>query len=172
MKLYAQAPSLQDKGTFSEQPSFSLPWTLTCQCLLEVLRWITSICLPYGVACDPVDQPCAYAGPGSFYILLPVTKLMVSLKGFSLPGCSVSSSGWPGAHFRQVHVSVLKILVPPTHPGLLVFPVPLCSLHILNSHINILSVSTPGSLRSPHQSAVMFLAISLVPGSDFPPIQR
>lgn len=83
---------------------------------------MTSICLPGGVAHSPSDQPCAYPGPGGFFILLPVTRLMVSLKSFSPPGCSVSSSGWPGTHFLQVHVSMLKILVPPTHPGLVASP--------------------------------------------------
>lgn len=52
-----------------------------------------SICLADGVARSLVDQPCAYLGPGGFFILLPVTRLMVSLKQPS--GCSVSSSGWP-----------------------------------------------------------------------------
>ena len=130
-----------------------------------------SICLPDGVAHSLADQLCAYLGPGSFFILLPVTRLMVSLKSSSPPGCSVSSFGWPSTHFLQVHVSVLKILVPPTHPGLVASPVPLCSLHILNSHVYISSESTSGSLWSPHQSTVMFLAIPPAPGNDFPLFQ-
>lgn len=117
-------------------------------------------------------QRCAYPGPGGFFSLFPVTRLMVSLKSFSPPGCSVSSSGWPGTHFLQVHVSMLKILVPPTHPGLVTSPIPLCSLPSLNSHVYISSESTPGSPRSPHQSAVMFLAIPPAPGNDFPPLPR
>lgn len=102
---------------------------------------------------------------------LPVTRLMVSLKSFRPPGCSVSSSGWPSTHFLQVHVSVLEILVPPTHSGLVASPVSLCRLHILSSHVNISSEANPGFLRS-HQSTVMFLAIPPAPGNDFPPIQR
>lgn len=58
-------------------------------------------------------------------------------------------------------MSVLKILVSPTHPGLVASPVSLCSLHILNSHIYISSEPTSGSLQSPHQYAVMFLAMPL-----------
>ena len=118
------------------------------------------------------QRPCTYPGPGSFYILLLVTRRMVSLKSVRPPGCSVSSSGWPSAHFLQVHVSVLKLLVLPTHPGLVASPISLCSLHILNSHIDISSESTPGSLQSPHQSTVMFLAIPPAPGNNFPPLQR
>lgn len=131
-----------------------------------------STCLPYGEAHSPANQPCAYPGPGHFLLLLPVTRLMVSLKSLSPPGCSVSSSGWPRTYFLQVHTSVLKILVPPTHPGLVASPVPLCSLYILNAHMYISSQSNPGSLQSRHQSTVMFLAIPPAPGNDFPSLLR
>lgn len=50
-------------------------------------------------------QPRAYPDSSRFYILLPVARLMVSPKSFSPPGCRVSSSGWPSAHFLQVHRS-------------------------------------------------------------------
>lgn len=169
VKLHSQVPRFQGKGSFLT--SFSSP-PLSPHSLVSPRSTQTSVCLPYGVAQSPVEQPCAYPGPGGFFILLPVTRLMVSLKSFSPPGCNVSSSGWPSTYFLQVHVSLLEILVPPTHPGWVASP---CSTlqpsHSPLPHLHFIGVNPRLSVIPPSIHNDVFGYIPPVPGNDFPPLQ-
>lgn len=119
-----------------------------------------------------MEQRCAYPGPGGFFILLPVTRLMVSLQSFSPPGCSVSSSGWPSTYFLQVHVSRLEILAPPTRTGRVASP---CSTlqppHSPLPHFQFIGVHPRLSVIPPSIRSDVFGYIPPAPGNDFPPLQ-
>lgn len=128
------------------------------------------VCLPYGVA-----GPTLALALTAFHSS-PVTRLMVSLQSLSLrPAASAGLGG--RTHILQVHVNLLKLLFPPTLPGLparlplcsyasVPFSTPTAPFHQRQRRPSM----TPSSPLPP--SMVMFLALSLAPGIDFPPPHR